>query len=275
MTGKAAYTHHQRAQHRTVATKIVAKFERDDRELAARSAEGAADRREALTRRSSEYSDPTAAAAVRGAGQVDDATRALGLFHDAVKLLEQADSYRARALPPVRTERPTDWCTSCERAGVLSPRGTEKEVGKSSSLCGWCHVWQREHSQLPPVVLIEKRARGERIYDRDITAALGTHPPRRPPPAAAPTPKPTTNGHGTITAPTRRGWLIDLAVRCDGTEPRATWEAIVDAIIAGATETDVAKRLETDPARVGELVARLKGWVREHRDEAPSPRGQA
>jgi len=151
--------------------KIVAKFDRDDHDLAARSAEGVAGRRE-VGRHSNDVSDPTAAAALQSASQVDDATRALGLFHAAVKLLEQADSYRARALPPVRTERPTNWCTSCERASVHTPRGDEKAVGKASTLCAWCHAFNREHTTLPPIELIAKHARGERIYDRDISQAL-------------------------------------------------------------------------------------------------------
>ena len=92
----------------------------------------------------------------------------------ARRLLDAAWSAAARTRAAAPASRTDDvWCTSCLRAHVVTPRGAEKEVGADSTLCRWCHDWQREHRALPPVALIERRARGERITSRVIDEALG------------------------------------------------------------------------------------------------------
>lgn len=96
----------------------------------------------------------------------------------ALRNLETARGIVHKARPSRQPEpaapRVDIWCTSCERAQVMAPRGDPKRVGEQSTLCGWCHEWQREYGQLPPVAIIERRARGERITTRVVEEATRT-----------------------------------------------------------------------------------------------------
>jgi hypothetical protein len=179
------YTYHQRRQAIAVARNILDRFERDDRELAIRARDalpdGYANHSGAVgITITAGVSDPVLRAALRrAAAEPDPASRALTLLLEGVRLLTLGDSARAEAFPPTNGAARTDqWCTSCTRAQidgkpVLSPRGDPKAVGKGSTLCGWCHSFNREHGQLPPTPLIRMRARGERIYERDVRQYLG------------------------------------------------------------------------------------------------------
>jgi hypothetical protein len=178
-----APAHHQRAQAHMTIDRVLRKMRRDDHDLAARAA----------VERPDGYpsggnggggkggvSDPTGRTVVQRDGGRDDGTRArrpateaIALTMQAAALLARADSLRASALPPrVEPKEADDWCTNCEKAKELSPRGDVKAVGADSTLCTWCHAFQREHGMLPPRALVRKHARGERIYTRDIVAAL-------------------------------------------------------------------------------------------------------
>lgn len=60
------------------------------------------------------------------------------------------------------------WCTSCARIGEINPRGTPKDVGVDSTLCAWCHAYQRDTGALPHELLLRRRVekRG-RLTERD------------------------------------------------------------------------------------------------------------
>lgn len=175
-------THHQRAQAHLTIERVVRKMRRDDADLAARAQ---AERPDGYPSggqggHSNVAADPTGTVVVKRLNEPDEAgkrrpqhaTRAIELTMKAAALLAQADSLRALALPPAVADDPDDTCTNCEKSGELSPRGDEKAVGKHSTLCSWCHAFQREHGVLPPRVLVRKHARGDRIFDRDILQAL-------------------------------------------------------------------------------------------------------
>lgn len=184
--------HHQRAQAHMTIQKVLAKMRRDDNDLAARAAQ---ERPDGYPEGGGSgggggggHSDPTGRCVERrqgrelpdGSFKQGDATRAIALTMQAAALLAQADSLRAKALPPrVEPKDDADWCTNCEKAKELSPRGDVKAVGGESTLCTWCHAFHREHGMLPPRVLVRKHARGERIYTRDIVAALQALQPEK------------------------------------------------------------------------------------------------
>jgi hypothetical protein len=129
----------------------------------------------------------------RAAELADEAFRHLD--HAAVTL-GRADAHREKALPPPAEEPPDPddvWCLSCSRpqpgqqlATTHNPRASleslVKEFGKllgtmmhDLGLCRWCAVWWEEHRELPPVELIDVRARTGRITSRDVeivTAAV-------------------------------------------------------------------------------------------------------
>lgn len=176
---RSKYTDAQRENAYVHALVTLKKFQRDDEALSHRAAAARPDGLKSANydaTRGSEVSDPVHEAVYgRLVGSVKDpATRALSLTMEACHLLELADSQRAKALPPApkTIDSLADWCTNCLSHGVLEPRGVAKAVGKDSTLCTWCHGFQREHVWLPPKELVAKHGAGERIYDRDITLAL-------------------------------------------------------------------------------------------------------
>ena len=178
-----APAHHQRQQAHLVIERVLSRMRRDDYDLAARAAVERPDGYPTGGNggRGNEVSNPTLRTVIQREGKPDPhtgrpkqgpATTAITLMMQAAELLSRADSLRAAALPPVAAPEPEDWCSNCAKAGIMTARGTEKEVGKDSTLCGWCHTFNREHGQLPPRALVRKRGSGARIYDRDIRQAL-------------------------------------------------------------------------------------------------------
>lgn len=61
------------------------------------------------------------------------------------------------------------WCTSCERIGELEPRGNPKDVGADSTLCRFCHGYEREHGELPHELLLRRRKeKNGRLHANDF-----------------------------------------------------------------------------------------------------------
>lgn len=122
-------------------------------------------------------SDPTGEAAIRPHLGNEAARRRNQLEAALVatrrQLLAAIDQARPITHPPVPSPTLTDelWCEHHARHGMTEPRGTEKEVGKHSRLCGWCHAFNRTHGQLPPKALLEHKAAGERITSRALSEA--------------------------------------------------------------------------------------------------------
>lgn len=184
---RTAPAHHQRQQAHLVIERVLRRLRRDDYDLAARAAVERPDGYPTGSNggRGNEVSNPTLNAVIAREGRPGPdgrpkqgpATTAIALMMQAAELLGRADSLRASALPPVAAPEPEDWCTNCAKAGTMTARGTEKDVGKDNTLCHWCHSFNREHGQLPPRSLVRKHASGTRIYDRDVTAALRASQP--------------------------------------------------------------------------------------------------
>lgn len=173
------YTTAQREQNYAAALKMLKHLERDDGLLQSRAAAAQPDGLKSANydgSRSSDISDPVHEAVVLRLtnGIRDPATRALSLAMEACRYLELADSERARALPPAPkpVDNTQDWCSNCTRYDVLEPRGRPKDVGQASTLCAWCHAFNREHHVLPPRPLVVKHGKRERIFDKDVVVAL-------------------------------------------------------------------------------------------------------
>lgn len=138
--------------------------------------------------RKSGTSDPTAAAALRP--RILDPAELYFVERDlALKHLARADAHRRRALSMSQAsgtilkdaleelaeeeaKGEERLCPSCAKVGMRTPRGSDKEVGQESDLCGWCRAFERDHGRLPPRKLLTKRANDERIYAHDIENAL-------------------------------------------------------------------------------------------------------
>ena len=66
------------------------------------------------------------------------------------------------------------WCTSCARIPhTNSPRH------RRSTRCVWCDSFHATYGQDPPVKLLERHLRGERIYQHQIDQAIARHPAKR------------------------------------------------------------------------------------------------
>lgn len=181
---RVTYTPAQRRETIAVMRRILNRFEHDDRALAAASHDALPDGypTDSLPGPHTHGTTDRVPTTVRLRHNAHDpATIAYTLLHQAARLLEQADSRRAEALPPTTPTPTTDthWCTSCLRSNHFTPRAPEKEVGRHSTLCGWCHAWQRTHDTLPPIALIDARARGQRITSRIIEETTTPQPRRR------------------------------------------------------------------------------------------------
>jgi hypothetical protein len=61
------------------------------------------------------------------------------------------------------------WCENHLRHGATEPR----DHASRRRTCRWCYEVQRAYGALPNKALIERRARGERMTDQSIVAALG------------------------------------------------------------------------------------------------------
>lgn len=103
-------------------------------------------------------------------------------YRRALHLLDQLDQVVRNVLPNQRTidhvtsqasnECPTGCCTSCWRTGT---RSATKNPG--GQMCRWCmDTAAALDLDTPPVMLVEKHSRGQRIVDRDIRSATnGRH----------------------------------------------------------------------------------------------------
>lgn len=143
------------------------------------------------TGRAISYSDPTGDAASRRdepdpvARDTEAAVATLErIDRELTRLHERLTNINAHGTTP---DDPTRWCTSCAR--YRRPDGTQHHTPvayrpdgtlryPTQRLCTWCGEFHAEHRTLPPVELIEKRARGMRVYQADIDAALT--PPKPP-----------------------------------------------------------------------------------------------
>ena len=63
------------------------------------------------------------------------------------------------------------WCENHLRHGVTEPR----DHANRRRTCQWCYSVQREYGELPTKALIDRKARGERLSEQAVTAALGVH----------------------------------------------------------------------------------------------------
>lgn len=61
------------------------------------------------------------------------------------------------------------WCKHHAALGFNEPVGDHGRRG----FCGWCEGFEREYRQLPPKVLLDRRARGENPNRAQIAVALG------------------------------------------------------------------------------------------------------
>ncbi|MFA7267254.1 MAG: hypothetical protein WC054_13175 [Candidatus Nanopelagicales bacterium] len=66
------------------------------------------------------------------------------------------------------------WCTSCARI----PH-TNEPRHRRSTRCTWCDAFHATYGQDPPIKLLERHHRGERIYQHQIDQAINRHPAKR------------------------------------------------------------------------------------------------
>lgn len=127
-------------------------------------------------------SDPTGEAVIAGDQlHTQIAARRQTIEHHLVAarklIVEATDGARKLTLPPIDLTTGTGaddlWCEHHLKHGMCEPRGSPKDVGRHGQHCVWCHAWNREHGQLPPRRILERRAAGERITTRVIDEVLG------------------------------------------------------------------------------------------------------
>jgi hypothetical protein len=118
-----------------------------------------------------DYADPTARAAI--AGRTPDEIAAMGRrFLDHVRRAETSlvkaalELNMAKPNPkrPVATD--DQWCSHHLAHGMT-------EVLYRLDLCRRCYDFQLAERVLPPFSILQKWARGERVYDADIRKSLG------------------------------------------------------------------------------------------------------
>lgn len=119
--------------------------------------------------------DPTGEAAINGTrGPHPDKAKLTRLIADAYDALLEADAIRQRwtRLKTMldnagRVGDDTMWCISCWR-NKEHHEPVHKDH-RTARLCRWCAGYKRDHhGQLPPVRLLAKRHRGDRITQADI-----------------------------------------------------------------------------------------------------------
>lgn len=143
---------------------------------------------------SNRVSDPTGAAVARNAPESGltadkrpqpwperdeffrDITKLLGCVRQAEELLDEAEKIAAACsvawANPKGGPGSDVWCDSCLRIGHRAPRGSERKFGKGVRHCDSCASFVKEYGDLPPIALVDRRAQGHRIYDRDIEDAM-------------------------------------------------------------------------------------------------------
>lgn len=121
-------------------------------------------------------SDPTGDTVVNGTAtraQLDDLDRHI---RAALDHLDHARAIQARALkahqarptPPAQDSAPPGACRSCWRDGRHFEPTAE---GRYTHACRWCGDFRANEGIDPPVALLEKRHRGERITTADVAKA--------------------------------------------------------------------------------------------------------
>lgn len=118
--------------------------------------------------------DPTGEAAVDFRGTTPDEwhRRVNAAVRRAHRAAKELDGIRAHFLTKALTEatrnsitreNDNDWCRSCRRDNGYNEPVSAHYPKKR--LCRWCGDWAGTHNgELPPVKLIEKRHRGDKIY---------------------------------------------------------------------------------------------------------------
>ena len=140
---------------------------------------------------SSGWSDPVAHAAARREkyrtpSSEDLASHALAKLDTAFVLLEQADGCRKVSRPPdgaLAPQADAERCSHCitftvdaySTERIFEPRAIGKDAPATCTWCRWCYRWQKAHGFLPPVELVRKHHRGDRISERDAREAVAAH----------------------------------------------------------------------------------------------------
>lgn len=160
--------------------KILRRFERDENELIRRAVAARADGfpTGGNAAHGTDVTDSTLAAVLsrEQAEGANPAVRALRTFNLAIDHLEAADRHRSGAFPPApKLEEPMGWCASCLRIKWHSPCATDKKWAQPNAHCSWCSGWLKAHGFLPPIWVMRKHARGDRVYDSDETKAVAEH----------------------------------------------------------------------------------------------------
>jgi hypothetical protein len=113
--------------------------------------------------------DPVTAGTRKLLDDLDRLTRELAELADRAEHVANPDGDRRHHGNPDAI-----WCTSCLRTGHCEPRRPG-----GYKLCRWCDDFQRLWRRLPPQRILERRQAGQRIYDRDIRAAIDDEKPGR------------------------------------------------------------------------------------------------
>lgn len=117
------------------------------------------------------HSDPTGSAVVtliegRASGVRREINVMNGAMLEMLNLARQADGARVRALDPGKEHPAPDGCRN----------HAEHDLGwepvHSSGRCRWCYDFWSVEGVDAPKALLEKRARGRRINESDVDAAL-------------------------------------------------------------------------------------------------------
>ena len=125
-------------------------------------------------------SDPTGNAAVSGdraAGDYRRIRREVEQLQMVVtRLTKLAAPYPVEHLEPefVEATAGEDWCRSCWRDDKYCEPITRRSNGKPYyvGLCKWCGQFNSTHNRIPPVELVQRRHRGDRINLPMIDQAL-------------------------------------------------------------------------------------------------------
>lgn len=143
--------------------------------------------------RSSGISDPTGSAATSGRIK-DPAERSWASAEEAMKDLWWADTHRIRAHRMTAADGvlaelgedevlEDDACTNCAKINEWSKRGEQPSVPKDSTLCTWCHQFQRDHDGILPTRALLRKHHGPkgRVTTRDVEKALRDSQPQKQP----------------------------------------------------------------------------------------------
>lgn len=102
--------------------------------------------------------------AERGLARIPELAK---LLYDTAKELHDY-TQRLTALDLTKVESDA-WCVHHKTHGFSEPLGSRPRNG----VCGWCQDFRRAEGVLPPKLVLEARARGERVTARLVASALG------------------------------------------------------------------------------------------------------